>query len=996
MSQNNGYNNQNPGYAQQNQPYNPALNTHNSNPQNTLSYSQQYAPPTQGTQQYYNPAQSQQVYDPNQYQQQPSYGAPPPTQEQLKQTSYASPTTQNYAYQPNQQYVQPPPQQPTLVAPPTQQQLLSGAGQPVYGQPQQYDYNQNNQPYNQQRLISNPPAVNAPPTDPSQLYKQQPQQQFQGPMVQGAPQQQPGLVSPQGYQDPNAYGRRAGRIDPSQMPSPAKRTYPKMYQKVEYTTDSQDGPPSSTVRISVADRGSAHPAILRASLKAIPQTKELLNDSGLFMGAILNPLAELEPTDLPNSVPIVDTANNELVRCNRCRSYVNPFTRFDNMGRDFSCNFCGFNNQVPRWYLSNLDGYGKRRDLEMHPELSYGTVDYVATNDLVTKPPTPLTYVFVLDVSSNSLRQEIFQTVCNTLRNIIDELVANESDLSQCKVTFVTFARSIHFYNLHETHPQMMVVGDLSQEGSGFVPFPQDSLVTFDQVASSGFIEKLITLGSQCQESDQVMGSALVAAQSLLSEHGGRIVIFSSQLPALGQGRIKPREDFKQLGSDKEKSLYAPQLGFWKSFGDQCASSKVSVDMYLFGSGFMETSTLTQITQLTNGHTYLYHHFDPKRDSERLHGDLRRHLSRPTAYDCMIKMRCSSGISIRRYFGHYVSPNEDEMDLAGIDSDTAFGIEFKHDSKLDENQSDHFIQAVMLYTTRTGHRRLRVMTSKLNLATTMSSLFKKADMDATLALTSRLLSAQVVKNRESLENVQQMINNYSIGVLTAYRKYCSQASAPGQLVLPEALKLLPVYYLGLQKSPCFRTATDVMLDERINNFNLLMEMPIRSVLMYCYPYLFSLHNMPPSEIVDGYDRDGNVIQYALPPQLSLTASKIESDGLYLLCDGLNMYWFVGRQCDAGVLSAVFGVESVDQVDGNALVQPNVDTELGARVKAIVDELNRMSARRGMVRVIKERDQMETLFYARLIEDRVGHNGTNYVEHLIWMHKEIQGKLDVGN
>ena len=46
-----------------------------------------------------------------------------------------------------------------------------------------------------------------------------------------------------------------------------------------------------------------------------------------------------------------------------------------------------------------------------------------------------------------------------------------------------------------------------------------------------------------------------------------------------------------------------------------------------------------------------------------------------------------------------------------------------------------------------------------------------------------------------------------VAVLTQYRKYCSGRSQPGQLILPEALKLLPIYLLGLLKSNLLRLNT---------------------------------------------------------------------------------------------------------------------------------------------------------------------------------------------
>ena len=46
----------------------------------------------------------------------------------------------------------------------------------------------------------------------------------------------------------------------------------------------------------------------------------------------------------------------------------------------------------------------------------------------------------------------------------------------------------------------------------------------------------------------------------------------------------------------------------------------------------------------------------------------------------------------------------------------------------------------------------------------------------------------------------------TVDVLNSYRRNCSGQSAPGQLVLPEALKLGPLYNLALSKCPAFRCA----------------------------------------------------------------------------------------------------------------------------------------------------------------------------------------------
>ena len=44
----------------------------------------------------------------------------------------------------------------------------------------------------------------------------------------------------------------------------------------------------------------------------------------------------------------------------------------------FRCNVCGMLNEIPVEYFCNLDQNGRRKDLDERPEMSQGTVEYVA------------------------------------------------------------------------------------------------------------------------------------------------------------------------------------------------------------------------------------------------------------------------------------------------------------------------------------------------------------------------------------------------------------------------------------------------------------------------------------------------------------------------------------------------------------------------------------------------------------------------------------------
>ena len=71
---------------------------------------------------------------------------------------------------------------------------------------------------------------------------------------------------------------------------------------------------------------------------------------------------------------------------------------------------------------------------------------------------------------------------------------------------------------------------------------------------------------------------------------------------------------------------------------------------------------------------------------------------------------------------------------------------------------------------------------------------------------------------------------------------CAQSSSLAQLILPESLKLLPLYSLGLLKTTLLRKGTDIKVDDRAFLIAAFNSMPIITVIRYMYPMLVPLHN----------------------------------------------------------------------------------------------------------------------------------------------------------
>ena len=110
--------------------------------------------------------------------------------------------------------------------------------------------------------------------------------------------------------------------------------------------------------------------------------------------------------------PAISLGGKPIVRCKECRAYVNPFIRFVDNGMKWICNFCGDSNNTEKYYYSSTNQAGIRNDHDRRPELNCGTVDFIASNEYMSRPPMPPTFVYVLDVSKSAVDSGYVALAC--------------------------------------------------------------------------------------------------------------------------------------------------------------------------------------------------------------------------------------------------------------------------------------------------------------------------------------------------------------------------------------------------------------------------------------------------------------------------------------------------------------------------------------------------------------------------------------------------------
>jgi protein transport protein SEC24 len=190
----------------------------------------------------------------------------------------------------------------------------------------------------------------------------------------------------------------------------------------------------------------------------------------------------------------------------------------------------------------------------------------------------------------------------------------------------------------------MMVVSDIHDV---FVPMSEGLFV--DPQESKAAIETLLSqlpsLHQHNLSSSAVFGPAVQSALLALKSLGGKVSIIQSTLPSLGPGALKNRDDPKLYGTEREKSLFAPQDSFYTQLASECVQSGVSMDVWLFppANTYIDVATVGVLSALTGGDTHYFPNFNPAREGVQFAHDFMHSINREQGYRSALRLRCSNG-----------------------------------------------------------------------------------------------------------------------------------------------------------------------------------------------------------------------------------------------------------------------------------------------------------------------------------------------------------------
>jgi protein transport protein SEC24 len=824
------------------------------------------------------------------------------------------------------------------------------------------------------------------------------------------------------------------------------------------------------------DTGNCSPRLLRCTLCAPPGNRDLLNSCGIPFALIATPFAD--PADGEEPVPVVDLGQAP-PRCTRCNGYMNSAVRWVKDGNAWDCNLCSMTNETPSWYFNSLDGSGQRLDKASRPELSRGAVDYAVPADYCSRPEQEPIYVFAIDISLSAVNSGFTSASIRAVQQCLQSLPGG----SLARAGIVTFHMHVHFYQVREDSPEpvRVMLADADDPWAAIPPshwiLPVQSQISALELLLKRIPELIPKLHSEQEHfpasppgSPRRGGgstfsnpfykscplAAVKAVQTALENLGGRIFLMTSNNPTLGYGKLKQREKMQMYGMDSELALYGSPdvvssmykeesekdiIATYTNLAQQCSESHVVLNV-LFGvesfeQDFKDVGLLSTPCEGTGGAFYaVTGSMAHEQTVQGLYQQLHKAIRSTRAWEAIMKVRTSVGVQVQSMLGRgFFRRIEEELEVSGIDSHSTYLCKLRCDGNLRDNELVH-VQLAVLYTNSRRQRLVRVLNLGMFSTQSHTSVFRYSDLDAVVTCITKEAVHNAMRysinNPKDIGNPRNRVYEQLVDILYKYRMKCSSSSPRGQLILPESLKLLPLYSLAVMKHPALVEAQPTTPNgtiaasraaqrgptirghERAFELRRLQSLPVKDTINALYPRLIGLHTVIGDDQLrsrvdsrrtsssDDLDNE-KLSQYAMqaaalriPRSMPVTAEVLRSDGIYLLDDGAYMFLYIGRNIPFESIEDWFGIEAYALQNGErpARISFNQQNAAADKIFMVVQALRDMSPFEQELKVIWADDTSNSdefmRFALRLMEDST--RGTiSYVDYLCKLHGKIQAK-----
>uniref|UniRef100_A0AAF5CSM4 PDZ domain-containing protein n=1 Tax=Strongyloides stercoralis TaxID=6248 RepID=A0AAF5CSM4_STRER len=780
--------------------------------------------------------------------------------------------------------------------------------------------------------------------------------------------------------------KQNNKLDPEHLPSVVKvREDDKIEKSGFFLTGypTAELPPLITTECTFQDQGNASPRFIQSTLYNVPTTSDILNVSHLPFAVTCRPFTKPMVNEL--TPPIAKNSDNGPVRCQRCRAYMCPFMKFTDGGRKFKCSFCDGLTSIPDDYFCHIDNFGRRVDMMDHPEFSLGSYEFVANESYCRNnvQPNAPAFIFMLDVSYNAIQNGLVDIFCKNFKNLLSQLPKNENqNKSTMKVGFVTYDNRLHFYNLSSKskRPEMSIVSDVNDI---FIPYVEGFLV--DASEAEGNIEKILNeipnIFGTSKVTEICFGPIIQAGLYALktTDRSGKIFVFHTSLPTYeAPGKLVYRGNKNNSGIDKEDpATLSSNVDYYTNLGKECVKNGVSVDLFLFPNSFIDITSLSPLISISGGHLYKYQYFNASNEGELFLSDLQKSISRKIGFDAIMRVRTSYGLRPYSFYGHFLMQNSTDMEFGSIDSDKEVLIDIQYDDKLPKD-SPCYIQAALLYTSVSGERRICIHNISLNTTNNYSEVYKKINNDTLITYLYKY-GESIIKTKDK-ESMKEQITNICSHILATYRDKCTENSPIGQLILPECLKLLPVYYGSILKNDGLIGGSDLTVDDKAWLRHLIGGLTTNNIISFLYPRIIP---------VTGVCLENQNTELYIPSEVRGSYEYLKSNEAYLIKSGIQIFLWIGQEVNIEWIQSIFNVDDYTDINTSIYDIPEYDNSYSRGLRQLTKIIKNDVVCHSKVKIVLQNDPLESWMKRFLVEDRFSGQSYSYVDALCTLHREIR-------
>ncbi|KAG2466653.1 SC24D protein, partial [Polypterus senegalus] len=210
-------------------------------------------------------------------------------------------------------------------------------------------------------------------------------------------------------------------------------------------------------------------------------------------------------------------------------------------------------------------------------------------------------------------------------------------------------------------------------------------------------------------------------------------------------------------------------------------------------------------------------------------------------------------------------------------------------------------------------------------------------------------------------------------------KLSEDTGALFQLILPDTMKVLPVYMNCLLKSSALVGNTEIATDERAYQRQLVLSMDVAESQAFFYPRIIPLHNM-------------DVNSDLLPTSVRCSEERLTNGGIYLLENGRNMFLWLGLASPPEIIQGVFNVPSFAHINSEVTTLPVIDNPYSRKLRSIIDTVSHQRPYSMKLTLVKQKEKAELSFRQFLVEDKGLYGGASYMDFLCHVYKEIRQLL----